>query len=123
MSEKFVFQGQTTFVNQPRSTVIQNFQNTYITGDGSDKDEINSQISRLVELVLESEALPNQEKEETTQALHSVAEQVKEEKVNRLTLKGTFDAVEKVISKAADIFSPAKSIIDSVLKLLGIAAE
>ena len=46
MSEKYVFQGQSTFVDKPRDTVIQNFQNTYIQGDNSDGDRINVKIMK-----------------------------------------------------------------------------
>jgi hypothetical protein len=120
MRERFIFHGQTTFIDKPRDTVIQNFQNTYIAGDGSTGDEVNTQILKLVELVLSSKDLPDGTKEEAVQALHSTAEQVKEQKGNRLTLKGTLQAVQEVVSKAADIAVPAMGIIATVLKYLGL---
>jgi hypothetical protein len=118
MNEKLVFYGQTAFIDTPRDTVIQNFQNTYIAGDGSDSDKINSKIKELVDLILDSKDLPREDKEETIQALHAVAEQVKEQKGGKLTLKGTLQAVQEVVSKAADIATPALGIIATVLKLL-----
>jgi hypothetical protein len=121
MHEKFVFHGQTTFIDKPRDTVIQNFQNTYLSGDGSDKDKACAQIKDLIELVLSSRDLPPDDKEEAVQALHSVAEQVKEQKGSRLSLKGTLHATAEVISKAADIAAPALGIITAVLKLLGVS--
>jgi hypothetical protein len=120
MNEKFVFHGQTTFIDSPRDTVIQNFQNTYIVGDGSDRDKINSEIKKLVDLILDSKDLPKEDKEEAVQALHDVAEQVKEQKGSKLTVKGTLQAIQDVVSKAADIANPALGIITTVLKLLGI---
>jgi hypothetical protein len=42
-------------------------------------------------------------KEEAVEALHSVAEQVKEQKSNKLTVKGILEAVKEVVSKTADI--------------------
>jgi hypothetical protein len=112
MTQKFIFQGQTTFVDKPRDTVIQNFQNIYIAGDGSDSDKINAEILKLVELVLQSKDLPVNTKDEAAQALHSVA--------GELTLKGTLQAVKEVVSKAADIAAPALGIITTILKLLGL---
>jgi hypothetical protein len=120
MTQKFIFQGQTTFVDKPRDTVIQNFQNIYIAGDGSDSDKINAEILKLVELVLQSKDLPVNTKDEAAQALHSVAGEVKEQNGNKLTLKGTLQAVKEVVSKAADIAAPALGIITTILKLLGL---
>ncbi len=57
MSEKFVFHGQTTFIDQPKDSVIQNFQNTYIAGDNADTDQVNKEIKRLLELILNSQDL------------------------------------------------------------------
>ena len=121
MPDRFVFHGQTTFVNQPRDTVIKNFQNSYITGDGSDKDKANAELKKLVELILTSQELPKEEKEESLQAVHEVAEQVKDNKGTKLTLKGSLQAVKEVVSKASDIAVPALDIISTVLKLLAIA--
>jgi len=121
MTEKFIFHGQTTFIDKPRDTVIQNFQNAYITGDGSTKDKVNTEIVKLVDLILNSRDLSPEQKEETTQALHSTAEQVKDDKANKLTLKGTLQIIQEIVSKAADIAVPASTIIGTVLKLLGIS--
>lgn len=120
MSDKFVFHGQTTFIDKPRDTVIQNFQNTYISGDGSDKDKVNSELAKLIELVLKTKDLPDSDKEEVTQTLHLIAEQIKEEKASKLTLKGTLQAVKDIVSKTADIAVPALAIITTVTKLLGL---
>lgn len=121
MSEKFTFYGQTTFIDQPRDTVIQNFQNTYVSGDNSDRDKIILEIKNLLDLILNSKELPKKEKEETIQALHSVAEQVKEQKGGKLAIKGTLKAVQEIVTKAADISIPALGIITVVLKLLGLS--
>jgi tRNA C32,U32 (ribose-2'-O)-methylase TrmJ len=121
MNEKFIFHGQTTFIDKPRDTVIQNFKNSYISGDNPKQDEINSQILKLIELMLGSKYMPNETKEEAVQALHSVAGQVKEQKANKLTLKGTLQAIEEVVKKAADIAVPALGILSSLFKLLGLA--
>jgi hypothetical protein len=119
--EQFIFEGQTTFINKPRETVIRDFQNTYLRGDGSSADEINTQLEKLIELSLSSKDLPDADREETVQAIHAVAEQVRDDKVSRLSLKGTLEAVQGVVSKAADIAGPAIVIIGTVLKLAGLA--
>jgi cell division septum initiation protein DivIVA len=121
MSEKFVFHGQTTFIEQPRDTVIQNFQNTFIAGDNSDRDKVNLEIKKLIDLILDSKDFPKEEKEDALQALHSVAEQVKEQKGSKLTLKSTLTAVREIVTRAADIADPAIGIITVVLKLLGLS--
>lgn len=120
MAEKYIFHGQTIFIDKPRHTVIQNFQNTYIVGDNSDRDKVNIEIKKLLDLILSSKDLPKEEKEETVEALHTVAEQVKEQKGNKLTIKGTLKAVQEIVTKAADIAVPALGIIMTVLKLLGL---
>ena len=53
MKEKFVFHGQTTFIDQPRETIIQNFQNQFI-GSDPESDEVNLELKKLVELILKS---------------------------------------------------------------------
>lgn len=120
MTEKFVFHGQTTFIDKPRDTVIQNFQNSYISDSDSEKDKANAKILELIELILKSEDLSNDTKDEIIQALHLVAGQVKEQTGNKFTLKGTLQAVQEVVSKAADIATPAIGIIATVIKILGL---
>ena len=49
MSDNFNFYGQTTFINRPVDTVIQDFQNTYSSALGQ------GELSQLLRLVLSSE--------------------------------------------------------------------
>jgi len=121
MSEKFIFQGKTTFIDQPHDTIIQNFQNDYITSDDSENDKINIELKKLVELILNSKDIPTENKEETIQAIHSVAEQVKEQNTNKLTTKAILEAIQNALSKATDIAVPAMTIITTILKLLGLS--
>jgi hypothetical protein len=118
--EKFVFHGQTTFINQPTDTVIRDFQNTYMRGDGSTSDEINAELKQLIELSLRSGDLPDEEKEEVVQAIDGLAGQIRDGKANPLTLRGTLEAVRAMVEKAADVAGPAVAIIAAVLKLAGI---
>ncbi|NJO01818.1 MAG: hypothetical protein HC880_09125 [Bacteroidia bacterium] len=122
MSEKYFFQGgQNTIIDQPVDTVIQNFQNTYIAGDGSNKDKINKEIQKLIELILESKDLPDDDKEGIAEALYSIAEQVKEEKTNKFSIRGTLRDINEALSKASDIVSPASAIIALLFKLFGLS--
>ncbi len=120
MSEKFVFHGQTTFIDKPRETVIQNFQNTYIGTGDTEIDKINTELKSLIELIFSSKDLSKEDKEETVQAVHAVADQVKEQKGSKLTLKGTLQAIKDVVTTASDIAGPAAGIITTILKLIGL---
>lgn len=119
MADQFTFYGQTTFIDKPLNSVIQNFQNSYISGDGSDRDKVNAELADLIKLVLSSKSMSDSTKEEIVESVHSVAEQVKEQKVNRLTVKGILEAIKESVSKTADVAAPALAIIATVLKLLG----
>lgn len=118
--EKYIFNGNTTFINKPRDTIIKDFQNKYITGKNIEKDNINSEILKLFTLVKDSKNLSDEDREETSQALNSIADQVKENKCNKLTLKGMLIAIQEVVSKASDIADPSIAIISAISKLLGI---
>ena len=96
MPDQFTFHGQTTFIDKPSNTVIQNFQNSYISGDGSDGDKVNAELAKLVRLILDSRDMPDTTKEESVEALHAIAEQVKEQKARKLTVKGTLEAIKAV---------------------------
>ncbi len=121
MSEKFVFQGNTTYINKPRDTVIQGFQNTYVSGDSSDLDKANIELKKLVELIIDSRDLGDSEKEDSIEAIHDLASDIKDKKGNKLSLKGTLNAIKDITANTADIASPATAIISTVLKLLGLS--
>jgi hypothetical protein len=119
--EKFEFHGQTTFINRPSKTIIQNFLNNYLQGDGSQADQINKNLQHLIELTLDSKDLPDEAKEEVVGTAHAVAEQVRDKKANKLTLRGTLEAIRATVVKAADIAAPAVAIIEAILKIAGVS--
>ncbi len=119
--ENFEFHGQTTFINKPSKTIIQNFQNNYLQGDGSEADQINRNLKNLIELTLDSKDLPDEDKEEVVGAAHAVAEQVRDKKANNITLRGTLEAMKTTVVKAADIAAPAIAIIEAILKIAGVS--
>jgi len=90
----------------------------YNFGIDSESAKINSEILKLVKLLQDSKDISDENKKDATQALNSIADQVKENKGNKLTLKGTLTAVQDVVSKAADIAVPGLAIISTVFKLL-----
>lgn len=120
MSENFNFHGQTTFINRPVDTVIRDFQNQYVSGADEDTREILDRLEELIRLMLSSKDLPPEQAEDAVQAVHTVAGQVKEKKGNKLSLKGTLQAVQTLVSGAADIAGPAAAIVTAVLSLLSL---
>ena len=74
MGDKFEFQGHTTFINKPRSTVIRDFQKHFVTGDNTDDDSVSSKLANLIRIALDSKDLPDAEKEEVVATLHTTAE-------------------------------------------------
>lgn len=118
MSEKFTFKGPTTFIHKPIDSVIQNFQNQYILDTDEQEASLNSELAKLLKLILDSKELEDKEKEEVAYTLHSIAGLIKEKKASRLTLKGTLQAIGRVVEKAADIAKPALEIISKIVSLL-----
>jgi hypothetical protein len=117
MENKFEFKGTTTFINQPKDTVIKNFQNTYINGN-LQTDGIINDLQKLIGLIIDSKDLTNDKKDEAIGALKSLADEVKGEKPNKLTLRAILSGVQEVISKASDIVVPAAIIIQSIASVI-----
>ncbi len=113
--------GQTLLINHPASDIrFQDFQNTHVNKGNPDADKISQELIKLLELILSSKDIHKHEKEESVQALHDIAEQVKEQKGSKLTVKSTLKAVQEIVSKTADIAIPAISVINTVIKMLGL---
>ena len=121
MSEQFFFHGQTSFINKPKDTIISNFQNSYLDDDNTIENRVNREFLNLIEVILSTKNIPDDVKEDTVKAIHSVAGQVKERKTNRITLKGTLQVIQEVVSKAADIAAPALSIIEKIMGMIGLS--
>jgi hypothetical protein len=119
--DKYYFGENTTFIKDPKEIVVSNFQNNYITGSDPQIEKVNNEILELVKLVLDSESLPDRCRTETVQALTTVADQVKEKKVNSVISGGALTKIKEVVSKAADIAIPGLAIVEKVFKLLGLS--
>lgn len=107
-----------SFVNRSPRAVVKDFEAKFVTRDGSDRDKVNAELVQLVDLILNSKDLADQDKDKTVRAVETVAEQVKEGKADELTVSGTLEKVQDIVSKATDIAGPAIKIIAAVIALL-----
>lgn len=109
MTENFNFHGQTTFINRPVNTVITDFQNSH----GSDTD-----LAGLLRLVLTSEQLTDEQREQVAQLINEVAGELDTGTPDGGKTRKQLERIKTTVSKAADIATPALTIIAKVLELL-----
>jgi hypothetical protein len=109
MTENFNFHAQTTFINRPINTVITDFQNSH----GTDTD-----LATLLQLVLTSEQLTDDQREQVAQLIHEVAGELDISTPDTSKTRNQLDRIKTTVSKAADIATPALTIIAKVLELL-----
>ncbi|GAA3598919.1 hypothetical protein [Kribbella ginsengisoli] len=107
MTENFNFHGQTTFINRPVDTVITDFQNAHATG---------SDLTTLLRLVLTSDQLTDDQREQVAQLIDEVAGELNGPDVDKTRTK--LERIKTTVSKAADIATPALGIVAKVLELL-----
>ncbi|MEV2244737.1 hypothetical protein [Streptomyces sp. NPDC049970] len=108
MTENFNFNGQnTTFVNRPRDTVVQDFQNQHGTTLCADD------LRQLLGLTLSSTDLSDTERDEAAQAVHDLATLSGEPDVGAFRLRA--ERLRELLSGAADIAQPALALITSVV--------
>ncbi|WP_328326216.1 hypothetical protein OHA70_37525 [Kribbella sp. NBC_00382] len=109
MTENFNFHGQTTFINRPVNTVITDFQNSH--GAGTD-------LAGLLRLVLTSEQLTDEQREQVAQLINEVAGELDTGAPDGGKTRTQLERIKTTVSKAADIATPALTIIAKVLELL-----
>ncbi|MFI5713332.1 hypothetical protein [Kribbella sp. NPDC051620] len=109
MTENFNFHGQTTFINRPVNTVITDFQNSHPTG---------TDLTTLLRLVLDSEQLTDDQREQVAQLINEVAGELDSGTPDTIKTRRQLDRIKTTVSKAADIATPALTIIAKVLELL-----
>ncbi|CCH29407.1 hypothetical protein ABZ816_39890 [Actinosynnema sp. NPDC047251] len=105
MTENFNFHGPTTFINKPQNTVVQDFQNTHNTVHGE-------QLAELLRLVLSSKDLTDEEREETARLVEEAATAADTDEPAAVERRLT--RIGRIVSRAADIATPASVIVDSV---------
>lgn len=107
MTENFNFHGQnTTFVNRPKDTVIQDFQNQHGTALCADD------LRQLLGLTLSSTELSDTERDEAAQAVHDLATLSGEPDVGAFRLRA--ERLRELLAGAADIAQPALALIATV---------
>ena len=114
VSENFYFQGEkTTFINRPKDTVVRDFQNTYGPSAGSDD------LTRLLELVLSSRTLSDDQRDEAAGTVHDLARLTSEPEPDVPAVRTRMDRLRELLAGSADIAQPALAIIASVAALFG----
>jgi hypothetical protein len=117
MSDQFTFSGPTTFVNRPKSVVLQNFQNSYVPLGESVVADINSRVKELVALSLDSKSLSDESKDEVVKALHDLAAMIERDGKPSISSKGILGSIRSILEQAADIADPAVKIFESIAPL------
>ncbi|TDP96177.1 hypothetical protein [Labedaea rhizosphaerae] len=109
---EFNFHGPTVFINEPRDTVVKDFQNKHSA-------DVTAQLAELLRLVLASNDLSDQEREETARLVDEVAEQADADDpaAEPAEAQSRLSRIGRVVSKAADIATPASKIVEAVAPL------
>ncbi|MEV6414378.1 hypothetical protein [Kribbella sp. NPDC051718] len=110
MTENFNFHGQTTFINRPVDTVVTDFQNSHAITP--------TDLGTLLRLVLTSDQLTDDQREQVAQLIDDVAGQLNAETPDAAKTRTQLERIKTTVSKAADIATPALSIVAKVLELL-----
>ncbi|MFD6995083.1 hypothetical protein ACFWA5_02115 [Streptomyces mirabilis] len=114
VSENFYFQGEnTTFINRPRETVIQDFQNTYSSLPGGDE------LTRLLQLILSSRDLSEADREEAAGTVHDLARLGTSTQPDVAAARTRMERLRELVTSSADIVQPALAIIASVATFFG----
>ncbi|MET8979387.1 hypothetical protein ABZX85_27665 [Streptomyces sp. NPDC004539] len=112
MSESFNFKGEnTTFVNRPQNTVIQDFQNAHGTATGADE------LVRLLSLVLTSAELADADREEATGAIYQIVRLGTGAEADPAGAGTRLERLRELLGSAADIAQPALAILTSLTAL------
>ncbi|MFI8001918.1 hypothetical protein [Streptomyces sp. NPDC086010] len=107
MTENFHFNGQnTTFINRPKDTVVQDFQNQHGTTLCADD------LRQLLGLTLSSTELSDTERDEAAQAVHDLATLSGEPDVGAFRLRA--ERLRELLAGAADIAQPALALLATV---------
>ncbi|WP_316785181.1 hypothetical protein [Streptomyces sasae] len=112
LSENFYFQGEnTTFINRPRDTVIQDFQNTHGTATGADD------LTQLLRLVLSSRSMTAADREEAATTIHDLARIGSDPQPDAAATSTRMDRLRALLTSSADIAQPALALLTSLTAL------
>ncbi|MFF4213182.1 hypothetical protein ACFYZE_28300 [Streptomyces sp. NPDC001796] len=114
VSENFYFQGEnTTFINRPQDTVVQDFQNTYSSLASGDE------LTRLLQLILSSRDLSDADREEAAGAVHDLARIGTSTSPDVSAARTRMERLRELVTSSADIVQPALAIIASIAGFFG----
>ncbi|MFG2636452.1 hypothetical protein ACGFX8_21640 [Streptomyces sp. NPDC048362] len=114
LSENFYFQGQnTTFINRPQDTVVQDFQNTHGAAVGADD------LTRLLRLVLSSGDMAAADREEAAATIHDLARIGSTTQPDPAAAGTRLERLRSLLVTGADIAQPALAILASLTAFLG----
>ncbi|MFG2533228.1 hypothetical protein [Streptomyces sp. NPDC048516] len=112
MTENFYFQGtNTTFINRPTDTVVRDFQNSYPSVAGVDE------LSRLLQLVLNSRDLSDTDRDEAAGVVHDLARLTAEPAPDQPAVRGRLERLRAMVAAGADIAQPALAVVASLTAL------
>ncbi|MFD9426978.1 MULTISPECIES: hypothetical protein [unclassified Streptomyces] len=110
VTENFHFHGQnTTFINRPVDTVVQDFQNQHGTAP------CHEELRSLLRLTLSSTDLADAERDEAAAAVHDLARLTAEPEPDAPGVRLRAERLREMLAGAADIAQPALAIIASVV--------
>lgn len=110
VTENFHFHGQnTTFINRPVDTVVQDFQNQHGTAP------CHEELRSLLRLTLSSTDLADAERDEAAAAVHDLARLTAEPEPDAPGVRLRAERLRQMLAGAADIAQPALAIIASVV--------
>ncbi|RAG80542.1 hypothetical protein DN069_37600 [Streptacidiphilus pinicola] len=98
-------------MNRPQDTVVRDFQNTYATAVGA------PELRRLLELVLSSRDLSDQDREEAADAIHALARLGATPHPDLPAARPRLERLRALLSAGADIAKPALAILASLTPL------
>ena len=121
VSEKFIFNHETTFINRPKNSIIQDFQNKHQIDADGENAPILQNLSRLMELVVASTELADIDREDGLRAIDLTATEVRHGNADRITVKGRLQVLKEMLIDAADIATPALAVVSALMAAFGLS--
>jgi hypothetical protein len=104
----------TTVINHPQDTVIQDFQNTNYKSLGIDD------LARLLQLVVSSRDLTAPDRDEAMESIRNLAQLDVRRRPALPDARTRLERLRSLLTTSADIAQPALEIIASLMRLFGI---
>ncbi|MEV5975099.1 hypothetical protein [Streptomyces sp. NPDC051921] len=112
--DSFEFHGEnTTFINNPQNTLIQDFQNTHSTPPHADE------LAQLLHLILTSTSLEDSRRTQAAETVHELARLTPHTPEERAAATSRLQQLRLLLTSSADIATPALPLITSLTTLFG----